>query len=446
MKRRNFLINSGIIGTGLALGPTYISSCTNTSKKEKIYTGEDLGIFSFREKAPEGKHLNAALIGCGGRGTGATMQFLKVGPDVSLVALADIFPEKVINRRKKFKAECNIDIPENRCFVGFDAYKKVLDLSDVDVVLLCTPPHFRPEHFAAAVNAGKHVFMEKPCAVDPVGVRSVLASAKQAKNKGLTVITGTQRRHRLDYWEAYIAVKNGIIGDLTHASASWTQGPWWNKFRRPEWSDMEYCMRNWYNIIWVCGDHILDQNTHNIDVVTWFFGEKPQKAIGYGGRARRLSGDIYDFFSVFYYYQNNKRMSATVRQIQGCAGEIGEKIYGTKGVAILSEDNDIHIEDYNGNILWKYDYDKKPVKDAYVQEHVHLIESIRLHKTINQAEDLAYSTLIAIQGREAAYTGKEISWDEILLSPLRYGPKEYNMDAKVPEFKEGVCPIPGVDI
>ncbi len=399
-------------------------------------------MYSFVDVAPDGEPLKAALVGCGDRGTGAATQFLSAGPNLSIIALADVFPDRMETCRKVLLEKFNNNVDDDKCFIGFDAYQKVMAMDEIDVVLLCTPTHFRPEHFKAAVEAGKHIFMEKPCAVDPVGIRTVIASAKIAKSKGLTIITGNQRRHRRDYWEAYLQVRNGIIGDLVAATAHWDQGAWWNKFKRPEWSDMEYCIRNWFNIKWLSGDHILDQAVHNIDVVTWFMGMRPQRAVGFGGRARRLTGDIFDFFSVDYYYEGNKRMLTTARQIDGCDGNVSEQILGAKGVALLGDGGNIQIVDYAGNVLWKYDYENKPVKNPYDQEHVHLVESIRLNKGINQAEDLAYSTQVAILGREAAYTGKAITWDEIMASDLRYGPTTYAM-GPLPDYHEGQPPVPG---
>lgn len=449
MKRRDFLTSSALLGAGIPFtigSSALLTSCNDKNSKTETattaYTPEELGMFSFVDVAPDGEPLKAALIGCGDRGTGAATQFLKSGPNVSIIALADLFPDRMNGCRKVLKEQFNNEVADANCFFGFDAYKKILAMEDIDVVLLCTPTHFRPEQFKAAVEAGKHIFMEKPCAVDPTGIRTVIASAKIAKTKGLTVITGNQRRHRRDYWEAYIQVKNGLIGDVISATAHWDQGAWWNKRKRPEWSDMEYCIRNWFNIKWLSGDHILDQAIHNIDVVTWFTGMKPEKAVGFGGRAQRLTGDIFDFFSVDYYYPNNKRMLATARQIDGCDGNVSEQILGSKGVALLNDHGDIKIVDYEGNILWKYDNEAKPVKNPYEQEHIHLVESIRTNKKLNQAEDLAYSTLVAIQGREAAYTGKPISWDQIMSSPLRYGPETYAM-GPLPDYKEGEAPKPG---
>ena len=286
--------------------------------------------------------------------------------------------------------------------------------------------------------------MEKPCAVDPVGIRTVIASSKVADSKGLTVITGNQRRHRRDYWEAYAQLKNGLIGEVVSATSHWNQGAWWNKRQLPEWNDMEYCIRNWFNIKWLSGDHILDQGIHNIDVVTWFMDEMPIKAVGYGGSARRLTGDIFDFFSVDYTYNNNKRMLHTARQIDGCDGNVSEHLLGTKGTAQLNDNGEIKFLDWEGNLLWEYDYEKNPVNNPYVQEHIHLIESVRLNKKINQAESLAYSNMVAILGRESAYTGKAIIWDEIMASQLRYGPEIYEM-GPLPDYRERVVPIPGRD-
>jgi predicted dehydrogenase len=442
MKRRNFLTSAAMIGAGTTVGVSnLVTSCgTQSVGKVKVYTPEELGMYSFVDIAPDGKPLKAALVGCGDRGTGAATQFLSAGPNVSIIAVADIFPDRMERCLQILKDNHKNEVPEANRFFGFDAYKKVLAMPEIDVVLLCTPTHFRPEHFKAAVEAGKHIFMEKPCAVDPTGIRTVIAAAKVATSKGLTVITGNQRRHSRDYWEAYVQVKNGLIGDIVSASAHWDQGAWWNKPKRPEWSDMEYNIRNWFNIKWLSGDHILDQAIHNIDVVTWFMGERPVHAVGFGGRAQRYTGDIFDFFSVDYYYNNNKRMLTTARQIDGCDSNIGERVYGTKGAAILY--NPIRIEDYAGNTVWTYDYQNKPVKNPYDQEHIHLVESIRLGKKINQAEDLAYSTQVAILGREAAYTGKAITWDEIMASPLRYGPEKYELGA-LPDYHEGVVPKPG---
>jgi predicted dehydrogenase len=443
MRRRDFLTSAAIIGAGTATGvsSTLMTSCTpqSSEKARKIYTPEELGMYSFVDIAPDGKPLKAALVGCGDRGTGAATQFLKAGPNVSIIALADIFPDRMERCVNILKEKHNNVVPEANRFLGFDAYKKVLAMPEIEVVLLCTPTHFRPEQFKAAVDAGKHVFMEKPCAVDPTGIRTVITAAKAATAKGLTVITGNQRRHSRAYWEAYIQVRNGAIGEIVSGAAHWDQGAWWNKPKRAEWNDMEYNIRNWFNIKWLSGDHILDQAIHNIDIVTWFMGMRPTRAVGFGGRAQRFTGDIFDFFSVDYYYDQNRRMLTTARQIDGCDGNVSEQVYGTKGM--FTSSGTIRLEDYSGNVIWQFD-NSKPEKNQYDQEHIHLVESIRLGKKINQAEDLAYSTQVAILGREAAYTGKAIKWDEIMASPLRYGPEKYELGA-LPDYHEGVAPKPG---
>ncbi len=449
MKRREFIKSSALVGAGLSfgLGPAVLSSCSGGGQGKnswKTFTPEELGMYSFVDVAPDGKPLKAALVGCGDRGTGAATQFLAAGPNLSIVALADLFPDRMASCRKVLSEKFNNDVPDANCFFGFDAYQKVLAMPDVEVVLLCTPTHFRPEQFKAAVEAGKHIFMEKPCAVDPTGIRTVIASAKVAEGKGLTVVTGNQRRHRRDYWEAYVQVRSGIIGEVIGATAHWDQGAWWNKYKRPEWSDMEYCIRNWFNIKWLSGDHILDQAIHNIDIAIWFMGRRPAQATGYGGRARRLTGDIFDFFSVDYTFADNTRLMATARQIDGTAGNVSEQIIGTKGVAFLNDRGEIRIVDRAGNTLWEYDYAARPVNDPYRQEHIHFVESIRREMKINQAEDLAYSTQVAIMGREAAYTGSRITWDEIMASDLRYGPTVYEM-GPLPDYHEGEAPVPGRD-
>lgn len=444
MKRRDFFKSSALVGAAVPLGTVPIlNACTSTgSKKNKqSFSAEELGMPTFAEKAPDGRPIKAGLIGCGSRGTGAAVQFLNAGNDLSIVALADVFEDRQQKCREILLEKHNNSVDDDKCFLGFDAYKKLLE-QDIDLVLIATPTHFHPDQFKAAVEAGKHVFMEKPAAVDPVGIRTVLVAAKKAKAMGLTVVTGNQRRHEKKYWEAYMKLKNGAIGDLLSATAHWNQGAWWNKLHRPDWSDMEYNIRNWFNIKWLSGDHILDQAVHNIDVVGWFTGWLPENAVGFGGRARRLTGDIYDFFSVDYRYEKNRRMLATARQIDGCDTNVSESFMGTEGV--LYTGGDTRIENFDGEVVWRYDAEEMPYVGGHDQEHVHLVESIRENKKLMQAEEIALSTLVAIMGREAAYTGKVVTWDEIMQSELRYGPTEYKL-GPLADYKEGVAPVPGKD-
>ena len=449
MKRREFFTKSALSGVALTLGITsignVITSCT--TNKTSSSNPEDLGMFSFVDKAPDGKPLKAALIGCGGRGSGAAAQFLMAGPNLSIIALADVLSDRLNGCAQMLKDKCNNVVPAENCILGFDAYKKVLAMPDIDVVLICTPAYFHPYITKEAVDAGKHIFVEKPAGVDPVGIRTMIAAGKQAKAMGLTIITGSQRRHSRDYWEAYLQVKNGIIGDIIEVTAHFNTAASWESPRQPGWSDMEYNIRNQAITKWLGGDHVLDVGLHNIDVVSWFSGMNPMTAEGFGGNARRKIGDTYDFFAGDYTFENGKRMLATTRQINGCEINVGERIIGTKGIVYLNDQKDVRIEDFEGKVLWAYDYEKNPMKTPYEQEHIHLVESIRLNKKINQAEALANSTLVAIMGREAAYTGRLTKWDEMLASDLRYGPEETDISkfkmGSNPFYVEGAVPIPG---
>jgi myo-inositol 2-dehydrogenase / D-chiro-inositol 1-dehydrogenase len=452
MKRREFFTASALGGAALTLGVTPLAGSLTGCSGENVTnksSAADLGMFSFSEKAPDGQPLRGALIGCGGRGSGAATQFLLAGSNLSIIALADVLQDRLDDCRQILKEKNNNEVPEANCFLGFDGYKKALAMPDVDVVLICTPAYFHPYICKEAVEAGKHVFVEKPAGVDPVGVRTLIAAGKMADAAGLTIITGNQRRHSRDYWEAYLQMKGGLIGDVIAVEAHFNTGPGWVAKRKPEWSDMEYNIRNQSNIKWLCGDHVLDIGMHNIDVVSWFSGMNPMTAEGFGGCARRQMGDIFDFFCGTYVFENGKSMLATTRQMAGCEINVGERILGTKGIVYLNDQKDIRIEDYEGKILWAYDYEKSPMKNPYEQEHIHLVESIRQNKKINQALDLANSTMVAIMGREAAYTGKLLKWDEMMSSDLRYGPDETDISKLVmgptPFYSEGDVPRPGKD-
>jgi myo-inositol 2-dehydrogenase/D-chiro-inositol 1-dehydrogenase len=320
-------------------------------------------------------------------------------------------------------------------------------LPDIDVILLATPPYFRPEHFLEAVQTNKHVFMEKPVAVDSVGIRSIITSAKKAEAIGLNVVTGTQRRHQEDYIATYREVMNGAIGTITSAKAFWNQNHVWFREREPGWNDMEYMIRNWNNFCWLCGDHILDTHVHNIDVINWFLGKHPEKAIGYGGRARRVTGDQYDFFSVDFDYGNGISSHSMCRQIDNCANGTGELIMGTEGYTNCQNT----IWDLKGNVKWKFQYAKDengteldhPLIPEYVQEHMHLVYAIRTGNYVNEAEQTAISTLTAIMGRTAAYTGREITWDEIFKSDMDLGPSKIVFGPVDMIFE---TPVPGTPV
>ncbi|MCX6330222.1 MAG: Gfo/Idh/MocA family oxidoreductase, partial [Bacteroidia bacterium] len=268
INRRKFIGKTALAGIGLAGAGAIISGC-----KRKV-DEKELNLPPILRGAPDGKKLRAGLIGVGDRGTGAAINFISAGKtlgNLEIIALADVFQDKIDACRERF-ASFKLPIPAENCFTGFDGYKKVMALPDVDVVILTTPPQFRPDHFLEAVKMNKHVFMEKPVAVDPVGIRSIITSAKKAEAIGLNVVTGTQRRHQEDYIETYRQVMNGAIGTITSAKAFWNQNHVWFREREPGWNDMEYMIRNWNNFCWLCGDHILDTHVHNIDVINWFMG------------------------------------------------------------------------------------------------------------------------------------------------------------------------------
>lgn len=440
LSRRKFIANTalGAIGTIGAAG--LLASCAGAEKK-----GPEVKLSEMLETAPDGKVLRAGLIGCGGRGTGAAINFIDAGPNLQIVALGDVFQDKLDTCRATLKKERNIEIDDTKCFTGFDNYQKVID-SGVDIILLCTPPHFRPMHVEAAVNAGKHIFMEKPVAVDPVGARSVLISSKKAAQMGLSMVSGTIRRVQKDYRETWRRVANGEIGEIVGANIVRNGGALWAKKRLPEWTDMEYMLRNWANFCWLSGDHIVEQFIHEVDVMNWFVGKIPVKAMGWGGRQRRMTGDQYDFFSVEYVYDNGMKTHCAARQINGCSNLKQEIITGTKGFA----DCNGTIFDMKGNPVWKYTYPKEgdtdltwKVKDPYVQEHVNLVTAIRSGNPINDAEAQVNSTLITIMGRISAYTGKDVTWDEMLNSSLSLGPKTYVM-GPVPNIPETI-PVIGVE-
>ena len=440
LNRRSFIGKTALAGIGIAGAGTVISAC------KRMPENKELGLPPVLRGAPKGKKLRAGLIGAGARGTGAAINFISSGPDLEIIALADVFQDKIDACRERF-ASFNLPIPEENCFVGFDGYKKLMALPDIDVVLLVTPPQFRPDHFLEAVTANKHVFMEKPLAVDPVGIRSIITSAKKAEAIGLNVVTGTQRRHQEDYIATYKQVKNGAIGKITSAKAFWNQDHVWFREREPGWNDMEYMIRNWNNFCWLCGDHILDTHVHNIDVINWFIGKYPERAIGYGGRHRRITGDQYDFFSIDFNYGNGVSSHSMCRQIDSCANATGEIIMGTEGYTNCQNT----IWDLEGNVKWKFEYplDKngnqmnQSVIPPYVQEHMHLVYAIRTGGYVNEAETTALSTLTAIMGRTAAYTGKAVTWDEILKSDMDLGPSKLEFGPVDMIFE---TPVPGTPV
>lgn len=384
--------------------------------------------------APEGPLLKAGLIGCGGRGRGAAVNFLDAGPNLQIAALADVFPDRVADARRLLKEHRGQDIPESRCFTGFDAWQKLLQ-SDVDVVLHATPPHFRPLHTPAIIDARKHLFMEKPVSVDVPGAKIIMDAADRAAALGLSVMTGTQLRREPPRMEVRKRILDGAIGDIRAIRAIRNQGALWHRQPRPEWSEMEYMIRDWVNWAWLSGDIIVEQHIHHLDAMLWITGKTPVTAVGMGAHLRRRTGDQFDFFSIDYTFDDGVHMHSTIRQLNGCANERQEVLVGTKGTADL----DGVIYDLSGREIWKYD---GPAGNGLVQEHVDWVTAIRTGPPVNTARETALSTLVAIMGRDSAYTGKAITWDGLLASTARLGPSAYVLG---PVGIKPVAPVPGVD-
>ena len=339
ISRRTFLKSTavagalGAIGTGTAAG--VFTSCSSGDKKaggsdKPLREPGSYYIPELPDKAPDGKPLKVGIIGCGGRGSGATFNFLDAANGLTVTALGDVFQDRLENLANDLKTKKNIDVPADKRFIGLDAYKKVID-SGVDCVIVATPPVFRPIHFQYAVEKGIHAFLEKPICVDPVGYRTIMAAAKQAAAKNLAVVTGTQRHHKRNYVESFQKIMDGAIGEITGGQVYWNQSMLWYKERQPQWSDFECMVRDWVNWKWLSGDHIVEQHVHNIDVFTWFSGLKPVSAVSFGSRERRITGDQFDFFSTDFTMENGIHLHSMCRQIDGCANNVSEFIQGTKG-------------------------------------------------------------------------------------------------------------------
>lgn len=427
--RRNFVKSGSLLAGGLMAAPVF---------------GSNINFFSGAKG-----EIKIALIGCGGRGTGAAIQALSTKQNVKLVAMADAFKDRldgclksVTNELKEsgFKGDIKtkIDVPESNMFVGFDGYKKAIPLADV--VILTTPPGFRPMHFEEAVKAGKHIFTEKPMAVDPAGVQKVLAAAAIAKQKKLNVVVGLQRRYQDSYRELF--KRKDLIGDITSGQVWWNNAGVWVKERQPNQTEMEYQMRNWYYFNWLCGDHINEQHIHNIDVMNWFKDAYPVKAQGMGGRQVRTDkkyGEIYDHHFVEFHYPDGSILNSQCRHIPGTMSKVDELLVGTKG-SIFGDQ--AMIKDKSGNVI--YAFDKKKERNPYQTEHDELFEAIAKGEyKFENAEYGAKSTLSAIIGRMATYSGQVIEWDKALNSGIDIMPKEYSFNATPPVVPnaDGTYPI-----
>ncbi|HTU24949.1 MAG TPA: Gfo/Idh/MocA family oxidoreductase [Pirellulales bacterium] len=388
--------------------------------------------------------IKIALIGCGGRGTGAANQALSTKGQVKLIAMADAFADRLqssLQSLKNAKGD-QVDVPAERQFVGFDAYQKAIDAGP-DLVVLATSPGFRSIHLEAAIKAGKHVFMEKPVAVDGAGVQQVLAATEEAKKKKLAIGVGLQRHHQAKYIETIKRLQDGAIGDLVYSRVYWNGAGVWVKPRVPGESEMTYQMRNWYYFNWLCGDHIVEQHIHNLDVINWLTGKYPLEAKGMGGRQVRVAkefGQIFDHHAVEFDY-GDSTMISQCRHIPNCWDSVSEHVAGTKGTCDISGGRIM------GENSWSYG-SAKDDRDPYQVEHDVLFESIRSGNPINEGEYGAKSSMTAILGRLATYSGKPVKWEEALRSRVIPADQKYSFDATPPVLPDenGFYPvaIPGV--
>jgi predicted dehydrogenase len=398
LTRRHFLRNSSTVAVGGLVASAALTRAADAS-------------------APAPSVIKVGLIGCGGRGTGAALQALKADPGVRVTALADVFADRLdssLATLKKMTAVANrIDVTPATSFVGLDAYQKVID-SGVDVVLLASTPAFRPEHFRAAVAAGKHVFCEKPVAVDGPGIRSVLASAAEAQRKNLSVMSGFCWRYDPRMRATVAQIHAGAIGDLRAIIATYHTGTLTTKFpgtRTPGQTDLEWQLRNWYNFTWLSGDHLVEQAIHNVDKIAWLMKqEMPTQAIAVGGRTVPAYGNTYDNFSVAYEYASGVRATLSCRQHDGVYNEVTDYVMGTEGIF---SNGRLATQGITGKTNWKY---TGPTRDMYQVEHDELFAAIRAGKPVNDGISMAHSTLMAIMGRMAAYTGQVVTWDRALNS------------------------------
>jgi predicted dehydrogenase len=373
--------------------------------------------------------LKIGLIGCGGRGTNAIDNIMEADSQVQVTALADAFGDQVQNCRLNIaKYGDRTKVKDEHCFSGIDAYKKLL-ATDVDYVILATPPGYRPLHLRAAIEAGKHVFAEKPIATCPTGIRSVFETAKLAETKKLGIVAGTQRRHEGKYVETIKRIHDGAIGEILTGQIYWLQGGIWAKERRPEYSDTEWMLRNWQYFTALGGDHIVEQHVHNIDVMCWVMNAHPVKVTAMGGRQGRIEpiyGHIYDHFGAEFEFANGVRITSLSRQCDGCVSRVTENFTGTRGVTVPAGS-------IRGSAPFRYEGRDQP----YVQEHKDLIASIRAGKPLNEGATVATSTLAAIMARMSAYTGQEVTWEQAMNSRLDLRPDNWTM---------GPRPVPPVVI
>jgi predicted dehydrogenase len=413
--RREFLKTSAIAGGALAAELSVLANAHAQQNNETIRVG---------------------LVGCGGRGSGAVEQCLRADNNVRLVAVADAFrdrAESLLTRLRNNQAvRAKVDVNAERTFIGLEGYTQVIQ--NCDLVLLATPPGFRPTHIRAVIAARKHLFTEKPVAVDGPGVRAVLAAHDEANRHNLTVVAGTQRRYQTGYLETMSRIRDGAVGTITAGRCYWNQGSLWHRDRAASMTDVEWQIRNWLYFTWLSGDHICEQHIHNLDVMNWAINNHPTECVGMGGRQVRTGaefGHIFDHFAVDYTYPNDVHVMSMCRQINGCENNVSESLAGSRGMCHTAAGN--HTYRITGERAWTMNRNQD--NEPYQAEHVALFESIRglnRRQRINDLRQVAESTLTAIMGRMSAYTGRKVTWDQALNSQQSLVPERLTWDTRMP--------------
>ena len=402
-------------------------------------TGMQASMRSVHAQSPSADVIRVGLIGAGGRGTGALQQALSVpGSNVKVTAIADAFDDRIKGALKAVESmKDKVEVPEDRQFKGLDGYKQVLE--HCDLVILATPPGFRPFHFEEAIKAGKHVFMEKPVCVDAFGANLCLQAAKLADEKKLKVVVGLQRHYDDRYRQTLARVREGLAGDIIGGQVYWNGSGIWYRPRKPEMTEMEFQVNNWYHFNWLCGDHICEQHVHNIDIANWFLDKLPEAAYGVGGKQNRIPNqpsEIYDHHAVNFVYPGGVRIASQCKQFPGGDGRVNEEFQGTKGYVKIGE-----ITDHSGKVLWKYDGKSE---NAYQVEHDELQDAIRNDKPLNNAYYGTTSSFSSVLGRTATYTGKQVGYNDLLKTNFRTMPEKLSWDATPPVMpdKDGNYPPP----
>ncbi|MDA8746211.1 Gfo/Idh/MocA family oxidoreductase [Rubripirellula amarantea] len=429
------------------------SSCNDPSRRKFIQTGTAVsaalasGLATTRVARgdepvdnSDSQLVRIALVGAGGRGTGAADDSLSINENIKLVAIADLdekVPGMTRGRMAKRHGE-KVDVPDEKLYSGIDSYKAILEDPDVDVVMFATPPGFRPRYVAEAVDAGKHVFAEKPTCVDPAGYRICWEAHKQAEANGTCIVTGTQYRRQTNYIEAVKRIHEGAIGDIIAASARYCGNSIWHKTRREGMSDTEYQIYNWMHYIWLSGDQIAEQSVHNIDAINWIMGGPPESAFASGGRFTRPEGsEMWDSMSVDYKYPGNRLVSFKNRQVPGAQSDNSNTIYGSNGHAVIYGINrGAFLYDKSGKEIWSMEGD---LSAAYKQEHKDLVDAVRSGKPIVELGETTDSSMTAVLGRMSAYTGQDVTWDFVTKeSKLDLWPENFDIQGELPEPKYAV--------